>query len=100
MSLRPFHETIVDAIKRCKPSPSAGEILHLHRLIMDTKIPSNHDAILEALRKYWDFPGSSKWGLEIQDVEKSLREQKQKHLEEQAEHQPKMTEEEDYRLRR
>ncbi|MCL5410839.1 MAG: hypothetical protein M1324_03215 [Patescibacteria group bacterium] len=72
---RPFHETIIDAIERC-PSPSTGEIIRLHRLIIDTVIPENHDAILEALRKYWDFQGSNKWAHEITEVAESLRAQK------------------------
>lgn len=74
---RPFHETIVTAIRRCT-GPSTGEILRLHRLIMETDIPKNHDAILEALHQYWDFPGSSKWRSEIADIIESVETQKQK----------------------
>lgn len=75
LALRPFHETIVGAIKRC-PSPSTGEILRLHQLIMETRIPAGHDAILSALAKFWDFPGASKWSCLIREVVESVEAQK------------------------
>lgn len=73
---KPFHETIVDAIGFCNPSPSDGEILRLFALIKMTTIPANHDRIIEAINKYFDFPGSGKWAQEIRLVKESLLEQK------------------------
>ena len=70
---RPFHETIVDAIKRCS-GPSTGEITHLLKLIEETTIPSGHNEIIEAIRHYFDFPGGEKWArvqrIAIEDLER------------------------------
>lgn len=75
---RPFHETIVGAIRRCNPSPSAMEILHLFDLIKETKIPSGHSKIVAAIDEYFNFPGADKWAREIREVKESLLEQAQK----------------------
>jgi len=76
VAVRPFHETIVEAIGRC-PSPSNGEILHLFQLIKDTKIPKGHDEIIAAIDKFFDFPGAGKWAREIREVKESVLGQKQ-----------------------
>lgn len=73
--LRPFHETIVMAIKRC-PSPSSGEIIHLFQLIKETKIPAGHDKIIEAIDEYFHFSGGNKWAKDIREVKESIIEQK------------------------
>ena len=73
----PFHETLVDAIRRCNPNPSSGEILRLFDWINSTKIPAGHDAIVEAIDWYFNFPGAAKWAREIVAVKAGLREQKQ-----------------------
>lgn len=57
---KPFHETIILAIQNC-PGPSTGEIDRLCWLIRNTRIPKNHDAIIKALEKYFNFPGGEKW---------------------------------------
>lgn len=44
-SFRPFHETVVDAIKK---AATRGDLDLLSGLIQATKIPSNHDAIVTA----------------------------------------------------
>jgi len=48
LELKPFHETIVDAIYL---AISSEEMTCLARLIKSTKIPKNHDEILKA----WQF---------------------------------------------
>jgi len=73
--MRPFHETIVEAIGRC-PSPSTGEILRLFQLIKDTVIPKDHDKIIAAIDKYFDFSGAGKWAREIREVKESILSQK------------------------
>lgn len=73
--LRPFHETILEAINRCD-SPSTGEILRLMKLLRETKIPKGHDEIIDALNKYWDFPGASKWGRHIRETKQAVLNQK------------------------
>lgn len=73
---RPFHETIVEAIRRC-PCPSSAEILRLFQLIKETRIPKGHDEIIAAIDKYFDFPGAGKWAREIRVVKEAIIEQKQ-----------------------
>lgn len=72
---RPFHETIVNAIQRCS-SPSSGEILRLFRLITETRIRKNHDQIILAIDKFFDFPGAGKWAREIREVKEAILGQK------------------------
>ncbi len=66
---KPFHKSIVDAIRRATPE----RLLGLEELVMATKIPKNHDGILEALTArtaalgFTQYPG----------VLDSLREQKE-----------------------
>lgn len=72
---RPFHETIVDAIRRCS-YPSTGEITRLLRLIEETKIPKGHDEIIAAIDAFFKFPGADKWAREIREVKESILEQK------------------------
>lgn len=72
---RPFHETIVDAIRHCS-SPSTGEIIRLFRLIEETKIPKGHDEIIAAIDSYFNFPGANKWSREIREMKESILEQK------------------------
>ena len=76
-SLRPFHETIVLEIRRCNPSPSEGDIFALLRQIRETKIPANHEAILAAILKYFDFPGATKYAREIRETMDMVLLQKQ-----------------------
>ena len=45
-ALRPFHETIVDAIN----SASGDGLETLMALVSKTKIPANHDAIIKAFK--------------------------------------------------
>ena len=47
---RPFHETIVDQI-RDETSDAYDDLDVLGRLIMATKIPKNHDAIIAAWKE-------------------------------------------------
>ena len=73
---RPFHETIVDAIKRCH-GPSSGEIYHLMKLIEETEIPAGHDAIMAAIDEYFNFEDSEKWVTEIREVKEYLRSERE-----------------------
>lgn len=73
---RPFHQTIIDAIRRC-PGPSTGEILRLFQLIKDTQILMGHDEICAAIDEYFYFPGANKWAREIRLVKESLRAQQE-----------------------
>lgn len=72
---KPFHETIVGAIKRC-PAPSNGEIFRLFRLIKETEIPKGHDKIIAAIDEYFYFPGAGKYTRAISEVKNSILEQK------------------------
>ncbi len=47
-SLRPFHVTVVEALDKCE---SALELSVVLFLVDQTEIPSNHDAIVEAIEK-------------------------------------------------
>lgn len=71
--LKPFHETIVDAIGRCQKT---DEIFRLFYLIEDTKIPRNHDAIIAAIDMFFDFPGSAKYATIIRKIKESILAQK------------------------
>jgi hypothetical protein len=76
LALKPFHETIIQSIRRCNPSPSSPEIHHLLQLIKETKIPNGHDEIIAAIDNYFDFAGAAKWARDILEVKKSILEQK------------------------
>lgn len=76
-NLRPFHESIVEAIRRCDPSPSKGEILRLFEMIKETKIPKGHDEIIAVIDKFFDFPGGEKWARHVRLVKESVLAQKQ-----------------------
>lgn len=73
---RDIHETIVDAIRRCR-SPSSEEILHLFQLIKDTKILAGHDAIIAEIDKFFDSAGANKWARDLREVRASLYAKKQ-----------------------
>jgi len=75
--LRPFHETIVDAIRRCS-SPSTGEIIRLFALIEQTEIPEGHDEIIAAIDEFFGFSGGEKWAYDIRRVKESILAQKEK----------------------
>ncbi len=78
-TLRPFHETIIDAIHRCS-GPSTGEIIHLLRLIEETIIPEGHDTIIAAIDAYddyFDFKGYEKWAWDIREAKENLLARKQ-----------------------
>jgi len=68
--LRPFHETIVDAIRRCS-SPSTGEIIRLFALIEQTEI-------IAAIDEFFGFSGGEKWAYDIRRVKESILAQKEK----------------------
>lgn len=69
-ALRPFHETIVDAIN----SASSDNLEALMSLVSKTKIPANHDAIIEAFNNRKKGMG---WREESgQDIIESLLQQK------------------------
>lgn len=76
ITTRPFHESIVMAIKRLDPRPSTGGIFDLFELIKVTKIPKGHDEIITAIDDYFCFPGATKYSREIREVEESLIKQK------------------------
>ncbi|MBI2406212.1 MAG: hypothetical protein HYW56_02660 [Candidatus Harrisonbacteria bacterium] len=70
MQLRPFHETIVAAIRRA----SDEGLECLAPLIRDTKVPEGHDAIISAWNKRCLELG---WGDRQFGVPENLREQQQ-----------------------
>lgn len=45
---KPFHASILDALGRCR---SRDSLVALGDLIVDTKIPQGHDAILQAFKR-------------------------------------------------
>ena len=52
---RPFHETIIGAIRRCPCLGSgSGEIMRLIQLIQETTIPEGHLEIIVAIDEYFD----------------------------------------------
>ena len=55
ITLRPFHETIVDTIGHCSTF-SDDEFVCLLRLVQTTKIPSGHDTIIVAINRRLDLP--------------------------------------------
>ncbi len=69
---RPFHETVVDAIKDCDQSLSNGHILLLMQVIASTDIPRNHAEIMRAVDEYFNFPGGEKWADHVDVVKKHL----------------------------
>ena len=75
-ALRPFHETIVDAIERV--DDTRGLAL-LSLLIKETKIPKGHDEIIAAWRKQCGQLGDDDWHIdpEVSGVLAHLRAQKQ-----------------------
>ncbi len=75
--LRPFDESIVLAIEQVHGNGTAQEMIYLMDLIQKTKIPKNHDSVLAALDRYWDFPGATKWAREIRQTRESLIAQQQ-----------------------
>jgi len=77
----PFHETVVNAIRNCNPSPSTGHILQLFNLIKETNIPKGYDEIVAAIDDYFNFPGATKWAREIREVKENLLEQKRVSIE-------------------
>ncbi len=57
---RPFYETIIEAINACfEPK----EFMCLIDLIKNTKIPGNHDAIIEAWKTRMDTFGYKHYGV-------------------------------------
>ncbi|MSU54381.1 MAG: hypothetical protein EXS48_00885 [Candidatus Staskawiczbacteria bacterium] len=53
VSLRPFHEAVIDVIAIA----SRAELNILALLIMSTKIPANHDQVIEAWQKRREIVG-------------------------------------------
>lgn len=76
-TLRPFHETIVDAILRCPSIISFSEIFHLFTLIEETKITEGHDAIIAAIDEYFNFPRAEKYARTLGKVKESILAQKE-----------------------
>ena len=75
--VRPFHETIVEAIRRCDLMKWRREMFFLFQLIKETKIPKGHDEIIAAIDQSFDFPEAEKWPIEKRLVKESLLAQKQ-----------------------
>ena len=60
VSVRPYHETIIDAIQRCRRGscPESAEDKRLFILIKETAIPKGHeDAVLVALKTHFPCNG-------------------------------------------
>lgn len=73
--LRPFHEAIVEAIRRC-PDPLNTEIWALLQLIKETKIPAGHDEIIAAIDWYFNPSATNPWKSIIHEVKESILAQK------------------------
>jgi len=72
--LRPFHETILETIRRCQ---STVEMMCLFKLVNETRISKGHEDIIAAIDQFFSFPGSEKWAPHIREVRKNLLAQKQ-----------------------
>lgn len=70
---RPFHETIVDMLGKASP----GQAIYLFDLIVETTIPANHDAIIAAIDKCFDFQGGEKYARAVKLVKGTVVAQKQ-----------------------
>lgn len=77
---RPFHYTVVDALRRCVSLRSnVGKILDLFEIIRETEILANHGNILAEIDELFTFyPGNARWAKEIFLVKDSIREQAKK----------------------
>lgn len=69
-TLKPFHDSIVDAIQRTQ---SGLELSRFGLLIKETKIPKGHDDIIDA----WNEKAAH-FGINDMDVAESVRAQKLK----------------------
>lgn len=72
-NLLPFHESLVNAILL---STSSAELALIHWLIKTTKIPKDHDRIIDAIELKWNFPGSF-WKNEVAEMKTLLLAQKE-----------------------
>ena len=85
MSKKPFHESIVEAIS----GASAGEMRILASLLRQTKVPNNHDQIIQAWtnrRRDLDLNDGFDQGL----VEGLLEEKVEAEAKKEAEHKERM----------
>ncbi|MFH1112004.1 MAG: hypothetical protein V1712_02950 [Patescibacteria group bacterium] len=70
---RPFHETIIDAIRNASSLKSNDPLMCLAKLIKETEIPKGHDEIIAA----WNQRLPELWSGEDFGVPADLLEQKQ-----------------------
>ena len=68
---RPFHETIVEAIK----NSVGNDVPILIELLRATKIPRGHDEIIVAVKEQWGHLGY--WAQEVADIVANLSKQKE-----------------------
>ncbi|MEI6040505.1 MAG: hypothetical protein WCP91_04100 [Candidatus Berkelbacteria bacterium] len=71
---KPFHQSIVDAIKRCKNEEEFSLIL---QIIEETDIPNNHDKILNAIDDFSNSHDKTKLAGKIVSVTTSILAQKE-----------------------
>lgn len=96
--LKPFHESIVDALDGCVceegtfPSDiTQWNLLTLFGLIETTYIPKGHDKIIAMIEQHFDYDRSnpdSRWSVVIREVLESLRAQKQAEEEKEGQEKP------------
>ena len=76
LELRPFHETIVEAIEKAS---NLDEVGCLTELLQNTKVPQNHGAIIAAINENWErWLCDDGWKNYVDQLKASLRQQKKK----------------------
>lgn len=70
---QPFHQTIVEEIKRC---PGRHYMVVLLRQIRTTHIPANHDEIAAAIREFYSFGANVRWATDADTTLEALTEKK------------------------
>lgn len=68
--LKPIHETIVEAIQTCE---SPAEFLRHGQWIKKTKLPTNYEAIIDAIDRWAAYPGKDReWLNKFIEIKKSV----------------------------
>jgi len=74
MNVKPFHESIIDAINACS---SVSDLGTLADLIITTKIPKDHDVIISAFKeKMKDLDRLTDFGVEESVLEQKKEQEK------------------------
>ena len=76
--LRPIHESIIRAIKRCDETMTKPDFSVLSQLIMETKIPKNHAKIIVAIDEHFTTAAKEIYQEKITAVKNSSEKQHRK----------------------